>query len=218
MIRTSAAYSILEIRNLTETTLRIRTERPNVDIRAGQCFNVGIPGTGINREYSMYSAATAPYLDFLIKVIEGGCVTPSLQLLRTGDKLEIDGPYGEFTIKEKESTDQKYIFLASGTGIAPFHSFVLSYPGLKYRVIHGIRKPTEKYGEEDFVEGEYVACISENEANKRSSRVTDYLRDEPIEKDSMVYICGNRSMIIDSVDILLAQGLPGDQIITEVFF
>ena len=56
-------YKVIEIEHLTESTYRLRTERPNVPIKAGQCFNVGILGAGVNREYSMYSAADAPYVE-----------------------------------------------------------------------------------------------------------------------------------------------------------
>jgi ferredoxin--NADP+ reductase/benzoate/toluate 1,2-dioxygenase reductase subunit len=57
-----------------------------------------------------------------------------------------------------------------------------------------------------------------NNNNGKSLRVTDYLRQNRISKDSMVYLCGNRNMIIDSVQILLDQGIGGDQIVSEVFF
>ena len=92
------SYKVLEIEHLTESTFRLRTERPVAAIKAGQCFNVGIPGAGVNREYSMYSSADAPYLDFLIKEVKDGCVTPALKGLQPGDSVEIDGPYGEFCL------------------------------------------------------------------------------------------------------------------------
>ena len=75
-------FKVLQVEHLTQETYRIRTERPDVPIVAGQCFNVGIPGGGINREYSMYSDANGPYVDFLVKLVEGGSLTPALQRLR----------------------------------------------------------------------------------------------------------------------------------------
>lgn len=209
---------VLEINHLTESTVLLRTERPQVEIVAGQCFSVGVPGSGINREYSMYSAADAPYLDFLIKVIDGGCVSPILQKLHVGDAVEIDGPYGDFCLKEDAIEGRQFVFLATGTGIAPFHSFSLTYPTLSYTVLHGIREPNEQYGSADFRPGSYIPCISRNYQNKTGFRLTDYISSNPINTNSIVYLCGNRNMIVDALEILREQGIPGDNLITEVFF
>lgn len=210
-------YKVLELEHLTTSTFRLRTERPQVTIRAGQCFNVGLPGTGVNREYSMYSAADAPYLDFLIREVDGGCVSPALKYLATGDSVEIDGPYGEFCLNAPQS-NQHYLFLGTGTGIAPFHSFVGSYPSLRYTVLHGVRNQNEQYGLGDYALGSYVPCVSNNTQGEPSMRLTEYLQKHPVQPDSIVYLCGNRSMIIDAFEILREQGVPGNNLFTEVFF
>ena len=209
-------YSVLNIQHKAQSTFCLRVERPNTPIKSGQCFNVGIPGMDINQEYSMYSAAEAPYLEFLIRVIDGGLVSSHLGKLRVGDAVEVDGPYGEFCISP-EKLHSNFVFIGSGTGVAPFHSFVKTYPNLNYTVLHGIRYANEAYDSGDYQDGKYIACISQND-NGASMRVTDYLRFNPISKDSIVYLCGNRNMIIDAVQILLDQGISGDQIISEVFF
>ncbi|MHB9118257.1 MAG: FAD-binding oxidoreductase [Burkholderiales bacterium] len=211
-------FKLLELELLTESTFRLRAERPQAAIKAGQCFNVGLPGMGVNREYSMYSAADAPYLDFLIKEVEGGFVSPALKKLQPGDKIEIDGPYGEFCLKEPIDERQHYLFLGTGTGIAPFHSFASSYPNLNYTIIHGIRNQNEQYGAKDFAPGCYIPCISKNNPGQPSQRLTDYLVEHPAQKDSIVYLCGNRNMIIDAFEILRNQDVPGNNLFTEVFF
>lgn len=211
-------FRVLEMNHLTESTALLRTERPQVEIVAGQCFSVGVPGSGINREYSMYSAADALYLDFLIKVVDGGCVSPILQRLQVGDAVEIDGPYGNFCIQNSSIESHHFVFLATGTGIAPFHSFALTYPKLNYTVLHGIRDPKEQYGSQDFRPGSYIPCISKNYSGQTSLRLTDFIVSNPININSIVYLCGNRNMIVDALEILRGQGVPGDNLITEVFF
>ena len=124
-------YKVLEIEHLTESTFRLRTERPAVHIRAGQCFSVGPKGLGVNREYSMYSGAEDPYLDFLIRRVERGVVSAALRNVRVGDEVEIGGPYGEFCLQESVS-DRRYLFIATGTGIAPFRSYVKTSPSLDF--------------------------------------------------------------------------------------
>jgi ferredoxin--NADP+ reductase len=211
-------YKVIRIERLAANTICLRTERPNVPIRAGQCFNVGIPGGGINREYSMYSGADDPYLDFLIRVVEDGLVSSKLGKLKPGDTVEIDGPYGEFSLKDPSNSRNRYLFISSGTGIAPFHSFINTFPNLTYKVLHGIRLENEQYHVNDYAQGSYIPCISQPEGNKPGNRVTDYLREHPAEQGSIVYLCGNRNMIVDTFEILRDQDINGDNIFTEVFF
>lgn len=209
-------YTVLDVEIKTNETFVLRIEKPNVPIKAGQCFNVGLPGMDINREYSMYSDANAKHLEFLIRVVENGLVSTRLQNLKAGDQVEVDGPYGEFCI-DQAHLDRKFVFIGSGTGIAPFHSFVKTFPKIDYLIIHGVRKSIEKYDERDYMPQRYVACVSKNEIGS-SMRVDDYLKHNLLHKDSFIYLCGNRNMIIDAVQILLDQGFSGNQIISEVFF
>jgi ferredoxin--NADP+ reductase len=209
-------YSVLDIKKKTNETFCLQIEKPRVLIRAGQCFNVGLPGMDINREYSMYSDANAQYLEFLIRAVEGGLVSKRLQQLKVGEQVEVDGPYGEFCIQPAQF-NRKFVFIASGTGVAPFHSFIKTYPDINYRLIHGVRYATEKYDEDDYLQESYIPCISRNDIGPRI-RADEYIRENQIDKESLVYLCGNRNMIIDCVQILLDQGLGGDQIISEVFF
>ncbi len=211
-------YRVLDIREMSSGTFRLRTERPNIEIKAGQCFNVGCGDIGINREYSMYSDARDPYLEFLIRGVEGGLVSPLLRRLKIGDTVEISGPYGEFCLNEETLARRKFLFVATGTGIAPFHSFVRTYPNLDYVLLHGVRKSSERYDYMDYADNRYVACVSRPDNGGQSMRVTDRLRAEPVTTDALCYLCGNRQMIIEVFDILREQGVSGDNIITEVFF
>ena len=211
-------FKVINVEHLTKDTFRLRTDRPEVPILAGQCFNVGIPGGSINREYSMYSDANGDYLDFLIKVVEDGSLTPQLQKLKVGDLVEIDGPYGQFYLHDPLDKSKKYIFLATGTGVAPFHSFISTYPSLNYRLIHGVRYPNEQYEFKDYADESYIPCISKNNAGSKSMRLTGFLKENPVGPSEIVYLCGNRNMIVDAFEILRDQGVPGDNLFTEVFF
>jgi ferredoxin/flavodoxin---NADP+ reductase len=217
-IMRSNEYRVLDIQALSGRTFRLRTERPDIPIKAGQCFNVGSGNIGINREYSMYSGAEDPYIEFLIREVEDGLVSPLLRKLKAGDAVEISGPYGEFCLNEALLPRQQYLFVATGTGIAPFHSFVKTYPGLDYTLLHGVRDALEQYDRADYAEGRYVACVSQRGDGQPGMRVTDYLRQHPVAPETVCYLCGNRNMIIEIFEILREQGVSGDRIITEVFF
>ena len=209
-------YLVISVINKTIDTFCLRVERPKTKIRSGQCFNLGIPGVDINREYSMYSGEDDEYLEFLIRAVKGGLLSNKLKNLTAGDEVEIDGPYGEFTLNP-ENLNSKFIFIGSGTGIAPFRSFIKSHNVQNYKILHGIRYAYENYDYGDYKIGAYIPCISKNDNGVRM-RVTDYLRLNPVSLDSKVYLCGNRNMIIESVELILSQGLSSNQIISEVFF
>ena len=187
----------------------------------GQHFNIGLIDEAINREYSSYSGDKETYLEFLIREVKGGLVSPVLKNLKPKDEVSLDGAYGLFVLDKEKIKKHQFLFIASGTGIAPFHSFVKSYPKLDYQLLHGIRHVDEKYDSEDYDPKRYIPCVSQTPGPKDfSGRVTDYLKKNPIKKvnNLICYICGNSDMINDVYDILRNQGVNGSDIITEVFF
>jgi ferredoxin-NADP reductase len=150
--------------------------------------------------------------------VEGGLVSPLLGKLERGGIVEISGPYGEFCLDVAGADRKKFLFIATGTGIAPFHSFVKTLPALDYTLLHGVRDSSEQYDRADYAKWRYVPCVSQPSDGQPSMRVTDYLRNHPVASGTFCYLCGNRSMIIEAFEILRGQGVSGDQITTEVFF
>jgi len=210
---------VIDVRFLTESTYRIRCERGALPFKAGQCANLGYPGVGINREYSTYSGESDPYLDFLIREIPGGIVSVQLKSLRPGDDIEVHGFYGDFCIKSPDG-GRPHLFVGTGTGIAPFHSFVRSHPQLDYRIVHGVRHLGERYDREDYPKDRYTACVSaaaESGAEFRG-RVTDYLSQHAVEPTTYCYLCGNRAMISAVYELLREQGVPSDNIFAEAWY
>lgn len=211
-------HKVLAIEHLTDRTFSIRIERNGLRFTAGQCVNIGLPNAGVNREYSSYSGENDPDLRFLIRTVDGGQVSTRLRELRAGDCVEVDGAYGLFTIANPADTSRRYVFVATGTGIAPFHCFVKSYPGIDYRIIHGTALRNEDYNRGDYPPDRYVHCASQEAGGDFHGRVTDYLKAHPQPTDALYYLCGNRNMINDVYDILREQGVSGSNIVTEVFF
>lgn len=215
-----AKHKVLGVRHLTPNTYVIQIERNGFEFIPGQCVNIGLVNGGINREYSTYSSlADKKKMEFLIRVVENGMVSTALQKLKKGDYVQLDGAYGKFTLKNPENLKQKYIFIASGTGIAPFHSFALSYPDINYTILHGIRLASEQYDKDHYKSGKYISCVSKEDDKKTfHGRVTDYLRENGVDTTAVYYLCGNTEMINEVYDILREKEVNGDQIFTEVFF
>lgn len=207
---------VLGIRNLTDFAYVLHTERKNFEFIPGQCVNIGLVGSAVNREYSTYSSVHEDYLEFLIKKVDGGRVSTGISKLRKGEEVTLDGAYGKFTLEDPKKK-QKYMFIASGTGIAPFHSFVKSYK-IDYTIVHGISFASEQYDRKDYEKGRYFACVSREKGGDFYGRVTDYLETIKLPLDTVYYLCGNSGMINDVYDILRTGNVNGSNIFTEVFF
>lgn len=166
----------------------------------------------------MYSAANDDFIDFLIREIPDGVVSPRLGACKEGDLVEIGGPYGDFCLSEEEIGSRRYVFIATGTGVAPFHSFVKSFPSLQYTLFHGVRFEDELYDKDDYDQRSYEIAVSCPKDGKKGSRITEKLDNKNLDADSVYYLCGNRLMITDAISILRNKGVPGGSIYTETFF
>lgn len=208
-------HKVLEVRLLTESTYVLKFERDGLLFVPGQHIYVGLPGDE-DRPYSVYSGQDEGFVEILIKEIDKGDVSKKLKRLEQEQYVAVDDAQGHFSIKERLS--EKLCFVATGTGIAPFHSFVKSYPGIDYTLIHGVAHGNEGYGKADFEPSRHVLCTSQGQEGDFAGRVTDYLKKHESDKSTFFYLCGNSAMIDDVYDILLDKGLTREKIRTEIYF
>lgn len=208
--------SVLEIRRLTESTAVVRFERQGLQFDPGQYIRVGITGDPEIRDYSVYSGEGADYIEVLVRRVEDGLVSRQLVDLAPGEEVSIGGPYGHFKLTE-HMLSTPLLFVATGTGISPFHCFVDSHAGLEFRLLHGTAFTTEAY-EADFYGDRYFQCVSREEGGMFHGRVTDYLRTQTVATETNAFLCGNCDMIYEAFDLLQDMGLPTAQIHTEVYF
>ncbi len=211
-------HKVLEVRNLTKSTYVLRMERNNLEFIPGQYISIGKARTIDKRDYSIYSSPTDDFLEVLIREVRDGMVSKDLKKMKPGDELELEGPFGFFQLKSDEVKERKYYFIASGTGVSPFHSMVRKYPKLDFTMLHGTSYAEEAYEREHFKKGKYVLCASREGKGDFYGRVTDYLNFNKAPKDSLFYLCGNCDMINDVFDILEEQGVPSENIHAEVYF
>ncbi len=213
------ASKVLSITNITDTVFVLRIERNGLAFKAGQYVVLGFPGERLEREYSIYSSESDSYIDLLIKEVHAGAMSCRLKRLESGAPLEVSGPFGFFVLNDQVILDsQLVVFVATGTGISPFRSFILSHPGIDYTLLHGIRNRNETYHKHDYDTARYIPCISRGESDAFLGRVTDYLSQNEVNADASYYLCGNAAMIDEVIDILEARGISPGHIKTEVFF
>ena len=211
-------HSVTGIRFLTESTFVLRFERGEMNFRAGQRLVVGLEGDLDQREYSIYSGENDGYLEILVREVRNGNVSSKLKNCEPGRQLKVNGPFGSFGIESFHRNSGNLVFIATGTGISPFHSIVRSYPGISYTLIHGVRFRSEAYESFEYDSERYILCTSKEVTAGRKGRVTGYMQKFRATQDMLFYLCGNGSMIYEVYHILRDKGVRDENIITEIYF
>ena len=78
-----------------------------------------------------------------------------------------------------------------------------SYADLNY-TLHGARIGEEACESPFYTSERYILCISRDKTGHFHGRVTDYVRKNPVDYGTIVFLCGNWNMIYDVYDILMA--------------
>ena len=208
---------LLERRWLSDKTFEITLSRPPAfQFAPGQCIR--LIHENIERDYSLISAPEDSSLALCIRHITGGAYSSILTDARVGERLCFSGPHGYFLFYP---SGRPAVFIATGTGIAPFCAMVRS--GLEgFTLLHGIRSPDEFYYASLFRARAklYVACLSAETQLPPGSfrgRVTAYLKNNlPVEPYDF-YLCGRSEMIRDAIAII-DDRFKGSLVYTEIFY
>ena len=215
---TDRIRKVHHIRWLSENTYVVRFNRNGMEFKCGQFVSAAVLGSRQRREYSIYSGEKDDYLEILIREIINGNLSVRLKFSETNDLIDVVGPFGFMSLNAEQIPSKKFILVASGTGIAPFHSIVRTYPQLDYNLIHGVRYGEEAYEREDYNPERYFLCTSKDNKGDMKGRVTDYIRDIEVNKDMVFYLSGNGNMIYEVYHILKNKGIPDDLVHAEVYF
>jgi ferredoxin--NADP+ reductase len=211
-------HKIRQIRFLTESTFVLRLDRGNMDFKAGQHIIVGLKGELDQREYSIYSGEKDDYLEILVREVRDGKVSLQLKHCKPGQLLQVNGPFGSFGLESFDMFSRKLVFIATGTGLSPFHSFVRSYPGIDYVLIHGVRYNNEAYERNDYDPKRYILCTSIEHNGGYKGRITKLLSGYLVDPEMLFYVCGNNNMIYEVYHILRDKGIPEENIFSVVYF
>lgn len=157
---------------------------PVPDFRAGQFVTLGIQFPDEDRmTYRAYSISSPPeekryfelYIKWTTKPVMGK-LTSALFGMKEGDTLYWRKPAGAFTIEDKKADgtpdSRRLVLVASGTGLAPFISYVLHLKsigskrkivllhGAKYAQELGYRDILEKMAGGDSLNFKYLPTVS----------------------------------------------------------
>jgi propane monooxygenase reductase subunit len=219
-------------------SLRLTAVEPvTYDFKPGQYADLTIPGTQEHRSFSMATTQSTPgEVEFLIKKYPGGRFSALLDDgLSVGDKLQLTGPYGSFTLKDAHVLP--VVCIGGGAGMAPILSLLRHLNETEstrpVRFYYGARTADDLFyvdlitslggGLRDF---EFVVCLSEALPQDPSAyafeaepgNVTEVVarREEALAK-AEVYLCGPPPMVDAALVFLDQQGVPKDQVFYDSF-
>lgn len=153
------AARILSRRWLSPTAFELTLERPHgFDFQPGQRVRLG---SGPNeRDYSIAAAPGDPHIVLCIRRVAGGEVSTRLSAAGIGNALCGSGPHGYFTFTP---SPRPAIFVATGTGVAPFVS--MARAGTKgFTLLHGVKRAGDLFYRDLLAAAarRYIACLSED--------------------------------------------------------
>lgn len=209
---------ILEIRRPSPDTVVLRMERNGFEFVPGQYLVLHIPGTPVAREYSIYSGSDDPFIELLIKEVPEGEMSALLRTASVGRVVEMEGPFGFFILNQSNVSNIHHYFIATGTGVSPFHSFVRSYRQLRYTLLYGVRSRAGAVDSDHYRSDALIVCTSQSDDGDFYGRVTRYVRDYPFQSKDIFYLCGGSQMISEVTELLSRKGVPPENIRTEAFY
>ncbi len=201
---------------LTDRIFEISLKRPTgFTFIPGQKVRVSTFETG--REYTLINAPDDSKLIICVRYIADGKFTPELAQSEIGSTLTLSAPTGFFTY---QSQDKKAIFVATGTGIAPFLAFTRAGVA-DFILLHGAHLENDLIYREEISASacQYIACVARpgNVKPFWKGHVTNYMEECVPEGNYDFYLCGNRQMIRDAFQII-DRKFPGSRIFSEPFF
>ena len=171
------------------------------------------------RAYSIASASTRRQaIELVVNRVPGGPGSEYLCSLREGDRTSFKGPVGDFVLR---NGSRDLLFVATGTGIAPFRSMLwtLAHAGSARRIslLWGLRSERDLYYQDELIRlRERLPCFScvttlsaptaawRGAVGRVSSVVETHVTDVT---NLEVLLCGNGGMIQDVRDIVRRKGV-----------
>jgi CDP-4-dehydro-6-deoxyglucose reductase, E3 len=225
---------LIEKTPLTAKVFRARYELVDpqtVSFYAGQTIMLKVGG-GINRAMSIASPPQdTTVITSVQDVSPGGPGSRWMIGLNLGDTVEFMAPLGRFVV-DHESTRKK-IFVATGTGIAPFRSMLLDNTDNRVAnedisLYWGLRHEEDAFlcdelKREDEARDKLIFyfTLSQPSDNWQGLRghVTDHVfKNETDLKNCDFYLCGNRKMLMEMQEKLIANGVSHSQMKFDPFY
>ncbi|MGE5041308.1 MAG: acetate--CoA ligase family protein [Candidatus Levyibacteriota bacterium] len=196
---------------------------------AGQYISVKVANTRIN----CYSIAAIPgdnKFALLVDTSPGGPGSKYFDNLRVGEKITYLGPLGTFTFKEDGA--KHLLFLGTGSGISPLRNLIddllkVQHVTTPISLYFGLRYPADVFWkdyfeglEKEFPNFKFTLVISKPDESwhGNSGHITDFVQEDfPDASSCSAYLCGNKLMVEEAINMLSSKGCPKERVYTEKF-
>ncbi|MGH3615596.1 MAG: FAD-binding oxidoreductase, partial [Pseudonocardia sp.] len=218
--------------DLRHLTLRL-LEPEEIKFFPGQYLDITVPGTQESRSFSMANTpGREGRFEFVIKVYPDGLFSSFLATqLAVGDRLDVEGPFGTFTLRESRTSD--LVFVGGGAGMAPVLGLVrsMSERGVERKAVfyYGARQQRDLCFEKELRDLEstlpgfrYVPALSEPAGHDgwdgEVGLITEVVqRCEPDLTGRDAYVCGPPPMVDAAIPMLTALGVREENIFYDKF-
>ena len=223
--------TLSEKKEIAKHVLQLTFKKPEgFEYEAGQFVQFLIPGEDKStpRSYSISSTPTDDYLEFCVKILEGGLASTYFSDMAVGDELAMRGPKGRFVLNPDATS---HLFIATGAGLAPIMGMIkqeltLNNSSKPVQLLFGVRSEkdifwTDRLDElanahENF---SYSLCLSKPEdidsCDALEGRVTAHLP-ESMEGHHL-YLCGSGDMVMEVRKTAIERGADAKAIHFEIF-
>jgi len=211
---------LLQRRKLTDNVFEIELTRPpSFEFKAGQ--TIRFIHESIERYYSLVSTPDDPTLRLCVYDVPRGIFSPVLADAELGSQFNITGPHGYFTFNRSARAP---VFVATGTGIAPFVSMGRS--GITdFILLHEVEFATDFYYQDlcRQIASDYVPCLSAPSSGDPlppgtfQGNAAGFIKKNLPPASYDFYLCGERDMTRE-VTLLADEHFPGSYVFKEVFF
>ncbi|HNV47035.1 MAG TPA: FAD-binding oxidoreductase [Spirochaetota bacterium] len=214
--------------DIREFTFRLRDGK-TLTPKPGQFVAVRVDDENeVFRSYSVSRPTDDPSrVKIAVKLDPNGWGTPRLFAMREGDTVRLEGPMGDFTVRD---TDTDKLFIAGGIGITPFLSLAREaarkHPGRTVRLLYGANAGRDviyaQYLEElrrEHPNFDYAIALARPDDGWQGHRgmVTDLI-DAVTTENAEAYLCGARPMIGAATRSLAGRGMPAEAIHVDTAF
>lgn len=213
--------------------VHLKLDRP-MTFQAGQYINIELPGVDGPRAFSLANPpGKADEVELHVRLVEGGAATTYIhEQLKSGDKLKLSGPYGQFFVRSSQPGD--LIFIAGGSGLSSPQSMILDLleqnDERKIVLFQGARNLAELYNRELFEALErdndnftYVPALSQADEDPDWQGFRGYVHDAAKAHfdgrfaGNKAYLCGPPPMIDAAITALMQGRLFERDIFMEKF-
>lgn len=210
-------HAVVSVETVNNDLFILSVQRNGLGFTPGDCVAI-YTEQGTSRPYSIASGSQDNELRFVIRMMDGGEVSPWLMSRTPGDPIRITPPFGWFR-PGQDIGDAPFVFLATGTGIAPFLSYAETFDRSPAHCLYGVRQKADAIGFSklrNFCPTQLA--VSREQTEHHHGHLTDLLDDLPGTDDTHYYCCGLESMVNEASAKLQQAGVGLNRIHREVFF